>query len=199
MTDISSETNLLRQVMFTATDMDAGVFDLSLPHWQLRHYKKGEFYNEYKNVCKHLGFIINGVFRIYRVNDQTGEEKNMLFFTDRQFFTSFTSFLTQTECNYYTEAMSDALILYIHVDQLNTLYKKSHQWERFGRLIAETAYHSVMRNTEGFLFKSPEDRYLDMLEKHPHIFNSVPLYHIASYLGIQGPSLSRIRKRIVHK
>jgi CRP-like cAMP-binding protein len=196
---IPSEINLLRQVMYSATAMNAEEFDLSIPHWQLRHYKKGEFYNEYKNVCKHLGFIINGVFRIYRVNDQTGEEKNMLFFTDQQFVTSFTSFLTQTECNYYTEAMSDALILYIHIDQLNLLYRKSHQWERFGRLIAETAYHSVMHNTEGFLFKTPEDRYLDMLEKHPHIFSSVPLYHIASYLGIQGPSLSRIRKRIVHK
>jgi hypothetical protein len=26
--------------------------------------------------------------------------------------------------------------------------------------------------------------------------NAIPLYHISSYLGIQGPSLSRIRKRI---
>ncbi|WP_142530655.1 Crp/Fnr family transcriptional regulator [Pedobacter westerhofensis] len=113
--------------------------------------------------------------------------------------TSFTSFLAQTECNYYTEAMSDSLILYIHVDQLNLLYRQSHQWERFGRLVAETAYHTVMRNTEGFLFKKAEDRYLEMLEQHPDIFSSIPLYHIASYLGIQGPSLSRIRKRLVHK
>ncbi|CAM4387554.1 hypothetical protein SAMN06265348_1141 [Pedobacter westerhofensis] len=116
-----------------------------------------------------------------------------------QFVTSFTSFLAQTECNYYTEAMSDSLILYIHVDQLNLLYRQSHQWERFGRLVAETAYHTVMRNTEGFLFKKAEDRYLEMLEQHPDIFSSIPLYHIASYLGIQGPSLSRIRKRLVHK
>jgi CRP-like cAMP-binding protein len=199
MTDMTSEIHLLRQVMISATEMDAEAFDLSLPHWQLKHYKKGEFYNEYKNVCKHLGFIINGVFRIYRVNDQTGEEKNMLFFTDHQFITSFTSFFTQTECNYYTEAMSDSLILYIHIDKLRLLYHQSHQWERFGRLVAETAYHSVMRNTEGFLFKKPEDRYLEMLEQHPNIFNIVPLYHIASYLNIQGPSLSRIRKRIVHR
>jgi hypothetical protein len=56
-----------------------------------------------------------------------------------------------------------------------------------------------MRSTEGFLFKTPEDRYRDMMEKHPNIFNAVPLYHIASYLGIQGPSLSRIRKRMVGK
>ncbi|RYE37653.1 MAG: Crp/Fnr family transcriptional regulator, partial [Sphingobacteriales bacterium] len=36
-------------------------------------------------------------------------------------------------------------------------------------------------------------------EQHPEIFSSVPLYHLASYLGIKAPSLSRIRKRMVGK
>jgi len=179
--------------------MDVEAFDLSRPHWIVKHYKKGELYNEYKNVCKHLGFIVSGVFRIYRVNEATAEEKNMLFFTDHQFVSSYKSFLSQTACDYYTEAMVDSLIIYIHIDHLNELYKQSHQWERFGRLVAETAFHEVMSNTEGFLFKTPEDRYLDMMKKHPNIFNAVPLYHIASYLGIQGPSLSRIRKRMLGK
>ncbi len=198
MADGAPQIDLLRTVMASA-GMKAEAFDLSLPHWKLKQYKKGEFYNEYKNVCKHLGFIISGVFRIYRVNETTGEEKNMLFFTDHQFVTSFTSFFSQTACEYYTEAMADSFILYIHIDNLKELYEQSHQWERFGRMVAETAFHEVMRSTEGFLFKTPEDRYRDMMEKHPNIFNSVPLYHIASYLGIQGPSLSRIRKRMVGK
>jgi len=34
---------------------------------------------------------------------------------------------------------------------------------------------------------------------YPDIFNNIPLYHISSYLGIQGPSLSRIRKRLSDK
>src|ERR1700742_687736 len=189
---------LLRTIM-GSNGMRTEEFDLSLPHWKLKQYKKGEFYNEYENVCKHLGFIISGVFRIYRVNQTTGEEKNMLFFTDNQFVTSFTSFFNQSECEYYTDAMVDSIILYIHIDNLNSLYGQSHQWERFGRIVAEMAFYSVMRSTEGFLFKTPEDRYRDMMEKHPNIFNSIPLYHIASYLGIQGPSLSRIRKRMVGK
>ena len=198
MSDSVAEITLLRTAL-SGAGMKPEAFDLSLPHWHLKQYKKGEFYNEYKNICKHLGFVINGVFRIYRVNNDTGEEKNMLFFTDHQFVASYKSFLTQTSCDYYTEAVVDSTILYIHIDHLNALYEQSHQWERFGRLVAEKAFYEVMVNTEGFLFKSPEDRYREMLEKHPDIFNAVPLYHIASYLGIQGPSLSRIRKRMVGK
>lgn len=192
------EIELLRSRLLSS-GMDQATFDLSLPYWQVKTYKKGDFFNEYKNICKYLGFVITGVFRVYRVNEETGEEKNMLFFTDHQFFTSYKSFITQTECNYYTESMGSSTILYIHIDHLNKLYQQSHQWERFGRIAAEAAFYEVMTNTEGLLFKSAEERYAEMLEKHPDIFNSVPLYHIASYLGIQGPSLSRIRKRMVGK
>jgi CRP-like cAMP-binding protein len=192
-----SEIQLLQQTLSSATGMSKEAFELSASKWQLKTYKKGEFYNEYKNVCKHLGFVINGVFRIYRANPETGEEKNMVFFTNNQFLASWKSFLTQTECSYFTESMTDSTILYIHVDHLNQLYSQSHEWERFGRTIAETAFHGLITSTEGFLFHTAEERYQQLIEQHPDIFNAVPLYHIASYLGIQGPSLSRIRKRML--
>ena len=189
----------LKRAMSSAVNMDAETFNLSLPYWKLKEYKKGEFYNEYHNVCKHLGFIIHGVFRIYRADDQTNEEKNMLFFSKHQFVASYTSFLSQIPCNYYTASVDASMVLYIHIDHLSKLYRESHQWERFGRYIAENAFHQLMANTEGFLFKTAEQRYLDMMEKHPDIFNAVPVYHLASYLGIQAPSLSRIRKRMAGK
>lgn len=193
------EIELLRNALSKVVNMDAEAFNRSLPFWKLKSYKKGEFYNEYHNVCKHLGFIIQGTFRIYRADDETSEEKNMLFFSNGQFVASYTSFLSQEPCNYYTASVNASLILYIHIDHLNGLYKESHQWERFGRYIAETAFHQLMANTEGFLFKSAEQRYLNMMAQHPDIFNTVPLYHLASYLGIKAPSLSRIRKRMVGK
>ncbi|AYL94341.1 Crp/Fnr family transcriptional regulator [Mucilaginibacter celer] len=192
-----TESDHLQQALSAIAGLDREAFELSRPLWKLKTYKKGEFYNEYQNVCRHLGFVISGVFRIYRADEKTGEEKNMLFYSNGQFVASFKSFLNQAACDYYTSAVSDSLILYIHIDNLNQLYQQSHSWERFGRMIAEQAYNQVMNNTEGFLFKTPEERYLEMLKLHPDIFNAVPLYHIASYLGIQAPSLSRIRKRMV--
>jgi CRP-like cAMP-binding protein len=196
--DQISDIEQVRRGIIAATGMSEEAFELSAPYWQHKEYKKGEYFNEYKSVCKHLGFVLNGVFRIYWVNPATGEERNMLFFTERQFVTSYQSFLTQTSCNYYTESMISSTILYIHIDRLHQLYKESHEWEHFGRILAESAFASVMKSTEGFLLHTAEERYLRMIEEHPMIINSVPLYHIASYLGIQGPSLSRIRKRLHH-
>ncbi|SEV99428.1 cAMP-binding domain of CRP or a regulatory subunit of cAMP-dependent protein kinases [Chitinophaga sp. YR573] len=194
-----SEIKLVEKALQKLTGMDEKEFALSLPFWQVKQYKKGEYYNEYKNVCKHLGFVINGIFRTYYMNEATGEEKNMLFYTDHQIVSAYKSFINQTPCNYYTESMVDSTILYIHINHLQELYEQSHQWERFGRYVAEIAFNLVMSHTEDFLFKTPEQRYVELLEVHPNIFNTIPLYHIASYLGIQGPSLSRIRKRMLNK
>jgi hypothetical protein len=189
----------LKNVIQQISVMDDENFAISIPYWQHRAYKKGEFYNEYKNVCKYLGFVLSGVFRIYKYHEPSGTERNMLFFTNDQFMSSFKSFLSQTSCEYFTESMTGSEIMYIHYDDLQHLYKMSPAWERFGRILAEATIYVIMSNTEGLLFKTPEDRYAEMLELHPGILQSVPLYHIASYLGIEGPSLSRIRKRILQK
>lgn len=192
-----NELQILQHGLHTLAGLDQENFDLASPHWQYREYGKGEFFNEYRNVCKYLGFVLDGVFRTYYIDEKTGEEKNVLFFTQHQVVSAHKSFVTQTPCNYYTQSMTASKILYIHVDQLNELYRQSHQWERIGRLISEIGFNIIMTRMESLLFRTPEERYLDLIAQHPDIFNAIPLYHISSYLGIQGPSLSRIRKRLV--
>lgn len=174
-------------------------FKLSLPYWHQKEYKKGDFYNYHKSVCKYLGFIIQGNFRSFIVDEKTVEEKNIFFYSSHQFVVTFKSFINQLPCDYHTQAMTDSIIVYIHIDDLLRLYRQSHQWESFGRILAQQAFNVAMERTESFLFKTPEERYLDLIKFHPDIFNAIPLYHISSYLGIQGPSLSRIRKRISGK
>lgn len=179
--------------------LSAEDFELSSACWQPIEFRKGDYYNEHRNVCKHLGFVTSGVFRSYTVDERTGEEKNVFLYSPNGFVVSFKSFINQIPCDYHTQAMTDASVICIHITELQALYRRSHQWEKFGRLLAQEAFNITMTRIEGFMFKTPEQRYLDLVEQHPDIFNSVPLYHISSYLGIQGPSLSRIRKRILSR
>lgn len=171
----------------------------SMDFWDIKRYEKGDYYNQHHQVCKHLGFIISGVFRTYYIDQKSGEEKNVFFYSKNQPVVSFQSFIHQLPCNYFTQAMTDAVVVTIHIDHLRTLYREVHSWERFGRILAEMAFSVSMQRTESFLFQTPEERYLDLIRIHPDIFQAVPLYHISSYLGIQGPSLSRIRKRLVEQ
>ncbi|MFA5832779.1 MAG: Crp/Fnr family transcriptional regulator [Bacteroidota bacterium] len=180
-------------------NIDEKNFSLSSSMWQYKSFKKGEFYNNYQSVCKYVGFVLDGLFRTYYIDISSGDEKNIFFFTKHTLVVAFKSFVTQSPCNYHTQAIADSNVLMIHINDLQTLYKQSHQWEHLGRIIAEIAYTSAMDRTEGFLFKTPEERYVELMKQHPEIIEQVPLYHLSSYLGIQGPSLSRIRKRLSQK
>lgn len=191
--------NLLQAALKGFAGIDDDDFELSRPFWVERSYKKGEFYNEYKNVCKHLGFIMEGIFRTYHVNSETAAQKNMFFCSEQQMIVAYKSFVEQSPCNYYTEAMVDSTILYIHINHLQELYRTSHGWERFGRLVAEGAFSIAMAKAESFTFRTPEDCYLELITQHRNLTERIPLYHIASYLGIQGPSLSRIRRKLATK
>ncbi len=194
-----TEIDILKFALNQFADISVEDFELSKTFWNQKDYKKGDYYNQQKTVCKYLGFITGGVFRSYIIDEKTGEEKNIFLYSKNQFVVTFKSFINQIPCDYHTQAMTDASVIYINITDLLLLYKQSHQWETFGRLLAQEAFNVAISRTESFMFQTPEQRYLDLIKHHPDIFNTIPLYHISSYLGIQGPSLSRIRKRISNK
>jgi len=45
--------------------------------------------------------------------------------------------------------------------------------------------------------KTPEERYIDMMNNNPEILLRVPQHYIATYLGVTPVSLSRIRNRVM--
>ena len=144
-----------------------------------------------------MGFVVSGIFRSYIIDKKTGEEKNIFLYPKNQFVVTFKSFINQIPCDYYTQAIEDSNVIYISFIDLHNLYKQSQNWERFGRLLAQEAFNVAMDRLESFVFKTPEERYLELLKHNPDIFNNIPLYHISSYLGIRGPSLVKSEKEFL--
>lgn len=179
--------------------MSEDEFKLSENLWGIRSYSKGEYYNRHRNICQYLGFVVKGAFRSYVIEEKNDSERNVFLYSANGFVVTFKSFINQIPCDYHTQSISDSVVIQIHITDLMQLYVRSHAWEKFGRLVAQEAFNITMSRIEGFIYKSPEERYLDLIRQSPDIFNNVPLYHISSYLGIQGPSLSRIRKRLSGK
>ncbi len=193
-----TDLELLKGALAQFAQLNEEDFDLSLSCWKVKTYKKGEFYNPCGSICRYLGFTIEGYFRAYLTDDK-GEEKNIFLFLPHQAVVTYKSYLHEVPCDYNTQALTDARVICITLADLLSLYKKSHGWERFGRLMAERAFDIANDRAESFMFKSAEERYLDLVRQQPDVIENLPLYHISSYLGIAGPSLSRIRKKISGK
>lgn len=114
-----AEKDLLQYALHAFSGLEGTDFQASMPYWHAIEYKKGDYFNRHKNVCRHLGFIVKGVFRSFIVDGKTGEEKNVFLYSQNQFVVSFKSFIQQTPCDYHTQAMTDALVLGISLEDLS--------------------------------------------------------------------------------
>jgi hypothetical protein len=78
-------------------------------------------------------------------------------------------------------------------------FSKFPSLEKYGRLIAEEVLKTQQKRIESFLFENAEQRYRNFIKESPNLSNRVSLSYLSSYLGIERPSLSRIRKKIAHQ
>lgn len=65
--------------------------------------------------------------------------------------------------------------------------------ERFGRILMEQAFVKLVQLSIDLQILPAKEQYQKLLKNYPEIFQRLPLYHIANYLGIAPKSLSRIR------
>lgn len=183
----------LTQVSFL-TEKDCSMFQ---PFLKTRKYAEKEYFQVEGNICSEIGFVNSGCFRTYYLAD--GTEINTHFVFENEFVTDYDSFLHQKPSRYNIQALEPTEVVTFGLPALQSAYEGSQNWERFGRMMAEQSYRLTTQRVESFLFMDGEQRYLDLLKNQPHIFERVPLYHIASYLGMKRESLSRLRKKIVRK
>lgn len=93
--------------------------------------------------------------------------------------------------------MEDCTLISIPFETVETAYDKYKNFANFGRKIAEWALENRTKKYESFLYETAEERYLRFIDENKSILNRISLSHLASYLGIERQSLSRIRSRIL--
>lgn len=167
------------------------------PLLKYRQLAKGEYFYKEGNKQSYIGFINKGLIRCFYVND-AGEEINTRFVFENDYAIDYEAFLTQSPGTSNMMALEDTDVVLIGFNEFKAAIESSRNWERFARLIAEEVFQRTQEHYSNHFKKSPEQRYIDLVENNPDILQRVPLYHIATYLGIKRESLSRIRKRIAH-
>lgn len=162
-----------------------------------RTIAKHEFFVREGQVANEMAVVFKGAFRMYftyKEREQTGH-----FMFEGQWLGDYESFLSRKPAVNNVEALEDSEVFCLSYDTMQAMYKLGAQYERFGRLIAEYVYLVAMNSYKSLLLKTAEERYLELLETQPHILERLPQHYIASYLGIQAPSLSRIRNKLAQK
>lgn len=169
----------------------AALMDILSP----QEVRKGEVIWHAGDICRHILFINKGALRYYYFKD--GKEVNGQFFFENAFFTDYYSFISREPMAFTTEALEDSSLLLMSRSGIFDLYDRFKSYERLGRLIAEQNFIQLHNTRVDLHTKNPEELYRDLLINRPKVLERVPLYMIASYIGITPEHLSRIRKKVV--
>ena len=145
-------------------------------------------------VCRHLYFLETGALRGYY--NLEGKEVTHWFGFERDFITSFHSFITQEPAVENIQLLEGSVLWMISKDKLTELLNRYQEIERLVRIVYEKYYIRLEERFVNAQFKSAKERYEQLLQQTPHIIERVPLGFIASYLGISQETLSRIRAKI---
>ena len=146
-------------------------------------------------VHQEIGFVVKGLLRAFYI-DAKGNEITIRFATEGTYATHYTAFITQTKSAYYYQCLEPSQLIVLPYIHIQKCYEKHPGLERYGRLIAEEVLKGQQSRIESFQFYNAEQRYLNFIRAHPDLFNRVSLSHLSSFLGIERPSLSRIRKKL---
>lgn len=165
-----------------------------LPMLEYRFVKKNEFFIRAGDSADYVGFVDSGLLRYYYIAGE--KEYTTRFFFPNEWVGDYASYLLKKPATLNISALEDTVVFLFYYDSMQKAYEESKTFERLGRIIAESMFIEFESKSASFLTKTPEERYTELVTKHPELLKKIPLKYISSMLGIQPESLSRIRKRV---
>ncbi len=160
--------------------------------------KRRQFILQEGDVCKHYTFVVNGCFKMYKV-DNKGQEHNLQFSIENGWITDIGSFYSNKPSELYIEALEQSTILQLNKPDLLYLFTNYPKFDRNFRVLIENAFISLQKRVLQNISSTAEERYLDFLKNYPDLFNRISNVQIASYIGVTPEFLSKIRKDITLK
>lgn len=163
----------------------------------IQQYKKGTILLREGQISSEVYFVLEGCVRQYFLVD--GEERTSNFFTEEQWVISINSFGQGIPSTHYMACCIDSTLVVGNREKEEDLYKDFPNLKSVSRKVMEKVFAEQQEIMASYSTDTPEQRYVKLLNSRPDLFQKIPQYQIASYIGVKPESLSRIRKRIVHQ
>jgi CRP-like cAMP-binding protein len=156
--------------------------------------KKADYFSEAGKIAKQVAFVTEGILRVCYYNNK-GEEITRYFIDENNFAVDLNSFSMQIPSSEYIQAITDCKLIVFSAEALKELSLTIIDWDTIINKITAKSLIEKVNRISPMLAEDASSRYLNFLNKFPHLANRIPLSFLASYLGITQSSLSRIRKK----
>lgn len=159
-------------------------------------FPKNRIIEQEGQVPKYLYFVVSGFMRIFHYN-HSGDEVTTHINCPPGFLTSYTHYTNQTKSLENVECVTECELLRITKNDLDILIENSDSFKDFSFWVFQQSISYNENRSKDLATLTAEQRYKKLIENHPEILHNVPLQYIASFLGMNSKSLSRIRKQMI--
>ncbi|MBW4468959.1 MAG: Crp/Fnr family transcriptional regulator [Stenomitos rutilans HA7619-LM2] len=158
--------------------------------------RKGEFLFQEGDRCEFVGLTLKGCLRMFFLKD--GKELTLFFQPEKHVFGDYQSFRQQQPACFSCQAIEASEVLLINQQVMQTL-EAAPDGQRLLRLLVEHLAFRLRDRLLSLYRDTPEQRYLCLLETEPQLLQRLPQHYLASHLGIEAESLSRLKRRIYQR
>ncbi len=140
---------------------------------------------------RHLYFVLEGLQRAFYIGDDN-KEGTIVFTYPPSFSGVADSFLTQTPSRYFFETLTASRFLRTTYHQVDELMQ---QYQDIQRMILKTtafALKGVLERQAELQCFSAEEKFRTLLKRSPHVLQIIPHKYLASYLGIDPATFSKL-------
>ena len=185
---------LYNHIKATNPDFTDEEFNMVIKFASIKEYPKKTILwkqGDYVNVG---GFVYKGCFRYFMTNSE-GQERTTYFAMEDYWIGNFGSIINGEPTAQSIEALEDSVVIVFTNIEYRQLLDQCKGFRKFTYIKRNRAYDAALKKIVD-LHEPAETRYLNLMKRYPEAIIRIPLYHIASYLGIKPESLSRIRKKM---
>ena len=161
--------------------------------FQYQEVEKGEYLLKENKICNETRLLETGFVRSFTLNTE-GVEVTTAIYNAPCMINSLQSFFKRQPCRENLQTITDCKIWSMTYENVQTQFHSIPEFREWGRMMLINGNALLQDRMFGMIQLTAEQRYAQLMQTNPEIFQNVPLKMIASYLGVTDSSLSRIRK-----
>ncbi len=181
----------LREQIEKFTPLTDSEFEYILSHFTVKKLKKHQFLiQEGDNVLNDF-YVQKGCLKAYH-SDQNGKEYILQFAVEDWWITDYQAYFKETIATINIDCIEECELLCLSLYNREKLCSELHKIEHFFRKKSNAGYVALQQRILSLLNSSAKERYEQLFQLYPKLFQRVPKTLIAAYLGVSRETLSRL-------
>jgi len=166
-------------------------FDFVRSHFIPKKYKKHQFLIQEGEPVPYSYFVVSGLLKLVHT-DASGKEHIVSFAMEDWWESDFQAFHNSAKATMSLICLEDTEVFCLTLEGYKQLCAGLQKMEHFFLEKANRGHIGSQQRILSLITSNAKERYEQLLERYPSLFQRVPKSMLASYLGVSRETLSRL-------